>query len=161
MAKRAARYVARSLADVAAFFGVHTQTVKAWRAEGMPGDAGRYDLAEIARWRIATIRSGGGGDDRKAQAKLVYEIQRARKLQIEADRLDGRLIEIERHESELERLANLFVSLLDRMPHELGPRVLGRILSDSEQCILEQYITDARGEIVRRLSGGAADGNGD
>lgn len=47
------RWNVRGLKDVAAFFAVAFDTVKRdWRAAGMPGKPGSWDLSAIARWRI-------------------------------------------------------------------------------------------------------------
>lgn len=43
-------WVAKSQPEVAAFFGVHRDTVKVWRGQGMPGEARHYPLDEIAQW---------------------------------------------------------------------------------------------------------------
>jgi len=61
--KSAAKAAGIRIADVASHFGVAVRTVGNWRASGMPGDPGRFDLAEIAAWRAA---QGGG---RQGQSK--------------------------------------------------------------------------------------------
>ena len=51
------RFTARTLSEVAQFFGVQPQTVRTWRLESppMPGHEGHWPLPEIVRWRHAKI----------------------------------------------------------------------------------------------------------
>ncbi len=46
-----------TLTEVADFFGVNEQTVRTWRLRTpkMPGEQGRWPIAEIVRWRIDWI----------------------------------------------------------------------------------------------------------
>ena len=52
-------YVASTLGEVAAFFGVQEQTCRAWRmrADPLPGKPGEWNLAEITHWRIQYERA--------------------------------------------------------------------------------------------------------
>ena len=52
-------YVASTLGEVAAFFGVREQTCRAWRmrADPLPGKPGEWNLAEITHWRIQYERA--------------------------------------------------------------------------------------------------------
>lgn len=58
------KWRARTLAEVAQFFGLAVQTVKQWRTESppMPGGDGGYDLSEVVRWRLAKLQNSGAMD---------------------------------------------------------------------------------------------------
>ena len=51
--KNAKRWRVKTLAEVAAFFGVSPETVRHWRGAGLPGKAGCWELSAIVRWRVA------------------------------------------------------------------------------------------------------------
>lgn len=74
----------RTLGEVAAFFGVATQTVKQWRTEtpAMPGEEGRYPCREIVLWREARLQRSDAIDERRQQ-----EIELTR-MKLERERMD-------------------------------------------------------------------------
>lgn len=76
------RFVARTLAEVAEFFGVSTQTAKEWRCASppMPGEPGNYPLSEITRWRLSRLRNNELSDElRRADLeKTQVQIEQAR-----------------------------------------------------------------------------------
>lgn len=55
------KFYVSTAADVAQCFGVTPDTVKQWRARGMPGTPKRYVLEHVARW----LRTDGPWADRK------------------------------------------------------------------------------------------------
>lgn len=94
------RFVVRSLADVAEFFDVALQTAKQWRSERppMPGEAdangrGRFDLAEIVRWRLAKAERQETREltEKRELEKRKLEIEiEAKQLKLDQER--GRLV---------------------------------------------------------------------
>ena len=65
------KWVCRTLAEVAEFFGLAVQTVKQWRIESppMPGADGKYPLRDIVQWRLNKL-AGSSVLDAKRQADL-------------------------------------------------------------------------------------------
>lgn len=66
--------IVRTLKEVAAAFQVRYDTVKKeWRANGMPGKPGAYNLDEIAAWKKLRLREPTADDD-------PVELQRRKRL---------------------------------------------------------------------------------
>ncbi len=94
------KYIARTLGDVAGFFGVALQTVKQWRTgpDPMPGAAGAFDLGEITRWRFEREKKNnrnapeGSNKEKLEEAKLAIDVQ---KRQLQYKRLAGDLIDVD------------------------------------------------------------------
>lgn len=88
-------WTAGTLSDVAAFFAVPRSTVEYWRTQGLPGKPGAWDLAEIARWRIAKIdevSSDLNAELKKADIRLKTAQAVGRELETAKER--GELVEL-------------------------------------------------------------------
>ena len=98
------RFVARTIAEVAEFFGLALQTCKEWRsaAPPMPGEPGNYPLPEIVRWRLNKLSHNETSDELRAE-----QVQKLR-VQTESARID---------------LEKLKASVLDRADVELWASV--------------------------------------
>lgn len=88
------RWMVATLSEVAAWWGVHEQTIKSWRAEGMPGAEGAWPLKLIAQWRIAKAeRRGLAAGEESGQAllreKMRIDIER-KQLALDDER--GKLV---------------------------------------------------------------------
>lgn len=79
-----AEWVVSSLSEVAAFFGISDGTVRNWsmRVPKIPGEAGRWPLKEIVRWRLDWV-SGTELTEKKRQQD--YDLQQ---IKLESERLD-------------------------------------------------------------------------
>lgn len=77
-------WVVSSLSEVAAFFGISDGTVRNWsmRVPKIPGEAGRWPLREIVRWRLDWV-SGTELTEKKRQQD--YDLQQ---IKLESERLD-------------------------------------------------------------------------
>src|SRR5690606_1550714 len=79
--------------EVAYEFGISPNTVKqSWRSAGMPGENGRYRLAEIVKWRLEHEAKAGSvnrfadlADKELARKEKEAEV---RKLELQAERLE-------------------------------------------------------------------------
>lgn len=91
---RAGKWTAKTLAEVAQFFGVATQTVKQWRTETppMPGSEGAWDLAEIVRWKLDKL-SGMTARSAKALQDLERGKVKLQAEQLELQQLKATLVE--------------------------------------------------------------------
>ena len=127
-------YVASTLGEVAAFFGVQEQTCRAWRmrADPLPGEPGVWDLAEITRWRIAAERNKhrsrnendalidcitepGGEDwkDRWLRAKALLSEEQLAEVQ-------GQLVDLEEIGPIMRRTGELMADAVRRLEAEYG-----------------------------------------
>ena len=120
------KWIATSLSEVAAFFGLHIQTVKQWRTESppMPGDDGKYPLPAIVKWRDDKLRYSAATARKREQENELRQVQiETKRLQLEAKR--GLLIE----RAEVERdIAVIFARVKNRtdaLPAEVANLVPG------------------------------------
>lgn len=109
---------------MAAFFGVGLDTVKQWRETGMPGAKGRWDLGEIARWRL-----GRGAPD------AVYKEARAREQQLRVAKLEGKVIPRKEHEAILDAICRAMSAALAAAPTELARRVANKTAAEARKAI--------------------------
>lgn len=120
------KWIATSLSEVAAFFGLHIQTVKQWRTESppMPGDDGKYPLPAIVKWRDDKLRYSAATERKREQENELRQVQiETKRLQLETKR--GLLIE----RAEVERdIAVIFARVKNRtdaLPAEVANLVPG------------------------------------
>ena len=124
------RGVVKTQQEVADAFGVHRDTVrKFWRAAGMPGTSGKWDLAEIAEWRrsrdtpaVQAVSTSEFLEKRRAAQARIAE-GKARQIERE-----NRLAEEEIcYRGDVERfLSQLFEFLRElhsRLPAEMRPQI--------------------------------------
>lgn len=120
--------IAGTQREVAEFFGVSVETIKDWRARGMPGEpgpsgqSGRYDLAEILRWRDATIGPSGrneSGDVGRQEADRRRALAAAEKLELEVRQMRGELIDVATAVREFAHANTHARALLEQGPHRL------------------------------------------
>ena len=149
------KWVCRTLAEVAEFFGLAVQTVKQWRIESppMPGADGKYPLRDIVQWRIAKL-AGSSVLDAKRQAdlesiKLVNE-----KRAMENAQKRGLLIEREEVERDMallwSRLAARLTGVADRVttlvPSDLKATTKDRV--EQEIRIIQKEFVDSLGDLI-------------
>lgn len=121
-------YVVGSLGAVATFFGVSRDTVrKDWQAREMPGAKGRYDLAAIARWRIARAEADafdgeGAGDlkGRLAEADVRKAEADAATKELNLRERRGELVSRAAVSAELAQVLASVRGRLEQMPRELA-----------------------------------------
>ena len=143
----------RTQGQVAAFFGVGLDTVKAWRAQRMPGSPQRWDLAEIARWLVRRREGAGVGGDiatQFKQARTLREIKRAEREGIEVERLKGRYVERDELEKRQSELARVFVSFLDRLPRELD-LALDQVPKRRRRDTIQRALDEARERLAAEI----------
>lgn len=77
------RFIVKTLSDVASFFDLAEQTVRAWRVgeQGMPGVDGGWDLREIVRWKFAKLNKHSGPEEDDSERAL-----RRKQIGIKAER---------------------------------------------------------------------------
>lgn len=148
------RWIVTTLIDVAAHFGAAVQTVRQWRSDPipMPGDPGRFDLQEIARWYFKknnTAASASGDPGKAADIRLKTASAIAKEL--ENARNQGGLVSVE----DVDRWAiEIFVELretLMSLPEVLCTSV-PESLRDSVRTESDQHVRDAIEVAQRKLS---------
>ena len=106
------KWEATSTVEVAEFFGVSDTVVrKDWKARGMPGERGCYNLSEIAKWKIKREMSRAlpepdDGDlaDRLEIAEVQIAEADARLKELKLAEAEGRLIDREQAVAEIEEM---------------------------------------------------------
>jgi len=129
----------RTLSRVAAHFGVAERTAANWRARGMPGKPGAYDLAAIAAWRDAQVAGRAASSEAGSElAKVEVELRRLKLAREQGGLVSvavaARLFRRHIHEAKAQ-LAQLpdevLAELADAVPRdrlaELAARIRGRI----------------------------------
>jgi phage terminase Nu1 subunit (DNA packaging protein) len=122
--------------QVADFFGRSTETVKDWRAKGMPGAAGgpgapgRYDLREILAWRDANIAPSGrdeglrpDGDGQRtisrAEADRRRAVADAQRAELRVTRERNQVMDVAAVVREYQHHATHARALFEQVPHRL------------------------------------------
>jgi phage terminase Nu1 subunit (DNA packaging protein) len=145
------KWIARTLGEVADFFGLAKPTVNAWRTEvpPMPGEPGRYPLNEIVAWRLGKVQASP-----TAEAKRVAEIEHIKlaneKRRMENDLRRGQLIEREEIERDMSLIWSRLAARLANLPERVS-----RLLPDSAKSagakLVAQEIETARREFADSL----------
>lgn len=152
---QAGRWRAKTLAEVAQFFGVATQTVKQWRTETppMPGGELGYQLNEVVRWRLAKLQNSGAMDAKRlAEVEAIRLVNERRTMENAQKR--GLLIERE----EVERDMSLLWSRLAARLQGIGERVAALVPADTKATtkdrveqeirIIQKEFTDGLGDLI-------------
>lgn len=94
--KPKAEYIVGTIAEVAEFFGVGTSAVNAWRrdANPMPGTPGRFDLAEIAKWKDGRGRQASGLREVLIAADVRLKTAQAEQKEFDLRKETGQFVEL-------------------------------------------------------------------
>lgn len=126
-----------SLSGLAAFFGVHRNTVTAWVKRGLPyvqkadrdkGVEWIFDTAEAAQWRIDQAVHELGGDTRDLspaileQRKLAAETELA---EVKAALAKGEVASLDEIRRQLADNASEVKARLRQIPSRAAPQLLG------------------------------------
>jgi phage terminase Nu1 subunit (DNA packaging protein) len=142
-AAKAAGYsdgVVGSQADVATFFGCHTQSVKGWVADGMPHEKKHYDLRKIVQWWFERAKGRVGSDN---------EVQVAKQRKIMAD-ADNAELKAQKTRRELVPVAEA-KDVLSRLGSALAEQL--QILPDKDPTLSTEQRASLRVEISKFLNG--------
>lgn len=148
------RWLLPTLADVAQLLGVHEQTVKNWRGEGLPGEEGRWDMRAIIQWRIAKAEKRGlsiGDESERAllREKTKLDIERKR---LELDEKAGKLVYRDAVHGELEEILSIVRVRLQAVPGEIAAsvpsEVRGLVMEESSAKVITALKELARCSLV-------------
>lgn len=142
--KRAPRqsYVVATLVEVGEFFGVGIDAVNRWRMSGMPGDVGKWDLGDIARWRQGQGRDTNGLSEEQKAADIRLKNASARAKELENEQTEGNLVDL--------RLVDTWVFEMiteARGQLETLPEVLGASVSPD----IRAFVTSEADRVVRQV----------
>lgn len=149
-------WIVSTLADVARFFGVHPSTVRGdWRAAGMPGRRGRYDLAEIFQWWRTTFGQPQRTENeielsqRKLRGDAECSEERAQKLRIENSVASGRYVDAD----DVRREWHAGVSWVKAQIEEL-PDYLTMFVPKDQQQTIQQETENAVNRFLHSMAEG-------
>jgi len=141
--------------QVANYFGVHLRTVAAWLSAGCPGKSGRFDLAEIERWRKQTKPNTTAAEAVNRAELLAIKVDRER---LARDRERGDMLPVdplirwaERYAAEIRaRLEQLPDALVAGLPPKTPRRAVAaarkRLQATVDDCF--QTIADSVADLV-------------
>lgn len=122
--------ILRTLGEVAAFFGVQPQTVRAWRMESppMPGEPGRYDLDQIEAWKAQrALRNEVPGmaelNVASQRAELARRLESVRGRQLKNKQIESRLVPLTVIENTYPRVIEKLHQKFDRFHERCADRV--------------------------------------
>lgn len=120
-----ARWVVKTLGEVATFFGVEGQTVREWRsgANPMPGEQGQWDLSVITQWRCDRLKALGANAKSAEEKEIELAIL---KEDLEKKRLanqmkSGALIDCDFAVGRIMEMNNEARVVIEGIPEKLSP----------------------------------------
>lgn len=145
-------------AAVSREFGLAANTVKqSWASAGMPGEQGRYSLAEITEWRLRYLaefegRKQTAADLSNSELERQQAEEELRKIKLQNDKLEreeqiacGKVIDREAAGIATRTAASVLVERLMKVPSQLEPSLPVDIAAD--------FVKDAERLIRRELVG--------
>ncbi len=118
------RWFARTLGDVAEFFGVHLQTIHSWRQQGMPGVEGAWHLPTVTQWRLAkATKSNETADESERASRRKIAATKAARDELRLQRETDKLVEREAVESEVREMFSIVRARLQALPGEISAGV--------------------------------------
>lgn len=134
---RTASYNVETMRDVAAFFGVAEQTVRAWnmRPGGIPGESGAWPLDEIAKWYVAWRTESATSSEPK-QRDIIKDQLAALDL---AER-QKRLVDVSEVSTWLDRVAGVLRDSITALENRYGSEAADILRTPLER--LEQEVAN-------------------
>ncbi|MFP4004873.1 MAG: hypothetical protein ACLFV8_13950 [Alphaproteobacteria bacterium] len=111
--------------------GVEQKIVQRWIREGMPAERSGNNRVvaiysgEAFNWLIERERRAAAGADNTAQSDRKYRQARARKMELEADRLAGNLVPVEEAGEAFREALTRVRRHVMQMPRKLATRLAG------------------------------------
>lgn len=146
MAKRAKPTIRKTLGEVAVDLDLTLDSIKRWRAEGMPGRSGRYVLPDVIRW----ARTEGpwsrhrkemqpqedplltGGDESDGLER--YRLAKAKHAELDYEHRKGELIERQKARDIFGRWAVLIRRMGERLATRYGNDAAEIVNEALEEC---------------------------
>ena len=141
-----------NMVEIAEIFGVARSTVDNWIHKGCPGEPPnkgcnqwQMDSAKVFRW----LMNEGKPELDLVQEKARESIKRQKKLELEIEEKQRRLIpkeEVEKHWGEMISAAR---AKLLSLPTKISPGLLNRDSLPEVQAILKKHIYEALNELAQ------------
>lgn len=149
--------VATTHAEVGRFLGVAANTIKqSWAPEGMPGEQGKYPIAEIVAWRLKYLaelegRKQSAADLTNSQLEREQAEEELRKIKLQNDKLEreeqvatGKVIDRESAGTAMRTAAAVLSERLMKVPAQLEPSlpvdIAPDIVRDAERLIRRELV---------------------
>lgn len=159
--RKSEKHIATTLSEVAEFFGMSLSGIYHWRteAEPMPGGEGKYDLSEIAQWRLN--RTGGNGlREEKDRADIRLKTVQAQQKELDLEIQKGNLLErsaVELWASQvLIDTREMLMTLPETLATSTPPEIREFIRSESERAMIAALMM-----LERRLDADDVEQEGD
>lgn len=133
---RTGSYTVETMRDVAAFFGVAEQTVRAWnmRPGGIPGESGAWPLDAIAKWYV-TWRTESATSSEPKPRDMIKDKLAALDL---AER-EKRLVDVSEVSTWLDRVAGVLRDAITALENRYGSEAADILRTPLER--LEQEVS--------------------
>lgn len=148
--------VANTQAELAATLAVSVRTVQSWALNGMPGQKGRYVIAEVVTWRKKRDEENQRESSTFEQVELEHAKVKLARDQLKLQREEGSLVERSVVDAEfsarvLELTTNLrgmCNGLAPDLSPAMDPRDVEAILEKAVHSFLEQYSRPLPEELI-------------
>ena len=140
---------------MAEFFGCTVNAVQQWRAKGMPGKPGRYDLSAVAIW----LRQEGPWREKRPAADIEddlagpadspglerYRLAKARLAELELAKQQRSVMSRDLARETLGRIASLFRRYGERLSKRHGPEeavLFNETIGEARRVIEQEFGAD-------------------
>lgn len=137
-----------TLAEIAHIYAVSGQTVKQWRADGMPGKPGKYVLNTVSNWlrtdgpwKPYTRASAAASTtedpllaDGDSPALERYRLAKAKHAELDLEQRKGDLIDKEKCRDVLGRWGAIIRKMGDRVSKRFGTEANQMIRESLDEC---------------------------
>lgn len=148
------RWLADNQNEVAKFFRVQINTVQQWRAKGMPGRPGRYDLAEIDDWlytrgprrpKAAAIDDDDLAGPADSPGLERYRLAKAKLAELELAKQQRSVMSRDMARETLGRIASLLRRYGERLSKRHGPEeavLFNETIGEARRVIEQEFGAD-------------------
>jgi phage terminase Nu1 subunit (DNA packaging protein) len=113
------------------------------------GEGGKYDAAIfVQRWVSYNVDSEAGGDQSLDDVKAIHEKVKTRKTELEVQRMEGQLVDINEVRRIWGDVANVVKKNLLQMPGRLAPMVVAMTSVERINGIIEREMHDVLTQIA-------------
>lgn len=148
-----------TLSAVAKKVDVALATVEKWRAEGMPGTPGKWDVVQIFKWYLTRRRSGGNGSlsDELKEAEIRLKTAQAESKEMENSVESGELVKRDEVElwaaTALIELRETMMSLPEILATSAPPELKEFVREESDRHVRDTLIAARRRLETNEIAG--------
>ena len=126
--------------ELARIFGVSRKWIyRLTEEKGMPKNGRLYDVAECVQWYLQHLKEGveAEPEDIMEARKRLYVAQ-TRKTNLEGERLQGKLVDVNEASGLLNRIASIVASQLDAV----APRMAAMVAGETDHRIIQNQLRE-------------------